>query len=96
MANAWDFRGWTLLATETRACHADGPRDMWGWRDAIVDAYNQNMPFDQFSIAQLAGDLIPDATQQQKILAGFNRNNGTTDEGVHLLRSTVLNMPLIA
>ena len=66
---------------DTSVYHADGPRDMWGWRDAIVDAYNQNMPFDQFSIAQLAGDLIPDATQQQKILAGFNRNNGTTDEG---------------
>ena len=66
---------------DTSVYHADGPRDMWGWRDAVVDAYNQNMPFDQSSIAQLAGDLLPEADQTQKILAGFNRNNGTTDEG---------------
>ena len=66
---------------DTSVYHADGPRDMWGWRDAIVDAYNRNMPFDKFSIAQLAGDLLPEADQTQRILAGFNRNNGTTDEG---------------
>ncbi|MEO1530363.1 MAG: DUF1549 domain-containing protein [Planctomycetota bacterium] len=66
---------------DTSVYHADGPRDMWAWRDAIVRAYNDNMPFDQFSILQLAGDLIPDAPLEQKILAGFNRNNGTTDEG---------------
>lgn len=66
---------------DTSVYHADGPRDMWGWRDAVVDAYNQNMPFDVFSTSQLAGDLLPDATLRQKVLAGFNRNNGTTDEG---------------
>ena len=66
---------------DTSVYHADGPRDMWAWRDAIVRAYNDNMPFDQFSILQLAGDLIPDAPLEHKVLAGFNRNNGTTDEG---------------
>ena len=66
---------------DTSVYHADGPRDMWAWRDAVVDAYNANMPFDQFSINQLAGDLIENASDEQKILAGFNRNNGTTDEG---------------
>lgn len=66
---------------DTSVYHADGPRDMWGWRDAIVAAYNQNMPFDEFSINQIAGDLIPDATNEQRVLSGFNRNNGTTDEG---------------
>ena len=66
---------------DTSVYHADGPRDMWAWRDAIVDAYNRNMPFDEFSICQLAGDLLPEATLEQKVLAGFNRNNGTTDEG---------------
>jgi hypothetical protein len=66
---------------DTSVYHADGPRDMWAWRDAVVDAYNNNLPFDQFSIAQIAGDLLPDATLQQQVLAGFNRNNGTTDEG---------------
>lgn len=66
---------------DTSVYHADGPRDMWAWRDAIVDAFNSNMPFDQFSIYQLAGDLLSDATDGQRVLAGFNRNNGTTDEG---------------
>ena len=61
--------------------HADGPRFMWLWRDWVINAYNQNMPFDQFTVEQLAGDLIPDATLQQKVASGFNRNHGTTDEG---------------
>ncbi|GAB5406741.1 MAG: DUF1553 domain-containing protein [Aureliella sp.] len=66
---------------DTSVYHADGPRDMWAWRDAIVQAYNDNMRFDDFSIRQLAGDLLPDATLNDKVLSGFNRNNGTTDEG---------------
>lgn len=66
---------------DTSVYHADGPRDMWAWRDAVVEAYNANMPFDEFSIAQIAGDLVPDASLRDKILSGFNRNNGTTDEG---------------
>ena len=66
---------------DTSVYHADGPRDMWAWRDRIVQMYNENIPFDQFSTEQLAGDLIPDATPLQKVSSGFNRNNGTTDEG---------------
>ena len=66
---------------DTSVFHADGPRDMWAWRDRVVQAYNENMPFDQFSILQLAGDLVPEASISEKVLAGFNRNNGTTDEG---------------
>lgn len=61
--------------------HADGVRDMWPWRDWVIRAFNNNMPFDQFTIEQLAGDLIPDATIAQKVASGFNRNHGTTDEG---------------
>jgi hypothetical protein len=61
--------------------HADGPRDMWPWRDWVISAYNSNKPFDQFTVEQLAGDLIPNATNDQKIATGFNRNNATTDEG---------------
>ncbi|MEK6234122.1 MAG: DUF1549 domain-containing protein, partial [Planctomycetales bacterium] len=61
--------------------HADGPRDMWAWRDWVIRAYNSNMPFDRFTIEQLAGDLIPNATVQQKVASGFHRNHGTTDEG---------------
>jgi hypothetical protein len=66
---------------DTSVFHADGPRDMWAWRDNVVAAYNNNMPFDQFSTEQLAGDLLPDATVAQRVASGFNRNNGTTDEG---------------
>ena len=66
---------------DTSVFHADGPRDMWGWRDRVVQAYNSNMPFDRFSTLQLAGDLVPDASVYDRVLGGFNRNNGTTDEG---------------
>ena len=66
---------------DTSVFHGDGPRDMWAWRDWVINAYNDNMPFDQFTVEQLAGDLIPDATVEQKIASAFNRNNATTDEG---------------
>jgi hypothetical protein len=66
---------------DTSVFHADGPRDMWAWRDQVVRSYNRNTTFDQFSIEQLAGDLIPSATAEQKVASGFNRNTGTTDEG---------------
>jgi hypothetical protein len=66
---------------DTSVFHDDGPRDMWPWRDWVLNAYKNNMPFDQFSIEQLAGDLLPNATEAQKIASGFNRNHATTDEG---------------
>ena len=66
---------------DTSVMHADGPRDMWPWRDWVINAYNANMPFDQFTIEQLAGDLIPEATIDQKVASGFNRNHATSDEG---------------
>ena len=66
---------------DSSVMHADGPRYMWPWRDWVIQAYNDNMPFDQFTVEQLAGDLIPDATMEQKIASGFNRNHATSDEG---------------
>jgi hypothetical protein len=61
--------------------HFDGFRQMHLWRDWVIRAFNDNMPFDQFTIEQLAGDLLPDATIEQKIATGFHRNVMTTDEG---------------
>ena len=74
---------WLDLARygDTSVYHADGPRTMWPWRDWVINAYNNNKPFDEFSIEQLAGDHIPNATTQQKMATAFLRNNGTTDEG---------------
>ena len=61
--------------------HADGPRTMWPWRDWVINAYHTNKSFKDFATEQLAGDLIPNANNDQKIATGFNRNHGTTDEG---------------
>ena len=66
---------------DTSVFHADGPRDMWPWRDWVIDAYNSNKPFDQFTLEQLAGDQLPGSTTPQKVATGFLRNNATTDEG---------------
>jgi len=66
---------------DTSVYHADGPRDMWPWRDWVIRAYEENLPFDEFTRWQLAGDLLPDATQDQRVASGFHRNNGTSDEG---------------
>ena len=66
---------------DSSVMHADGHRDMWPWRDWVINAYNENKPFDEFTVEQLAGDLLPDATTDQKVASGFNRNHATSDEG---------------
>jgi hypothetical protein len=66
---------------DTNGYQTDGPRDMWRWRDWVLEAFHNNMPFDQFTIEQLAGDLLPKATLDQKIATGFNRNHRGNAEG---------------
>lgn len=65
---------------DTNGYFGDKPRQMWLWRDWVIDAFNTNMPFDQFTIEQLAGDLLPNATTRQRIATGFNRNHMANNE----------------
>ena len=66
---------------DTNGYQTDGERSMWRWRDWVIDAYNANMPFDQFTIEQIAGDMLPGATRDQRIATAFNRNHSQNGEG---------------
>ncbi len=87
---------WLDLARygDTSGYHNDSLRDMWLWREEVIKAFNANQPFDQFTIEQLAGDLIPNATIEQKIATGFHRNVMTSDEG-GLIEEEYLNLYIV-
>ena len=66
---------------DTNGYQNDGERFMWRWRDWVIDAFNRNLPFDRFTVEQLAGDLLPNPTLEQRIATGFNRNHRGNAEG---------------
>ena len=77
---AWQWLDAARYA-DTNGYQSDGVRSMWRWRDWVIDAFNHNMPFDRFTVEQLAGDMLPNATRDQIIATGFNRNHRTSAEG---------------
>ena len=76
-------RSWLDAAryADTNGYHIDNERFMWRWRDWVIDAFNANQPFDEFTVDQLAGDLLPDPTPEQLLATGFHRNHMINFEG---------------
>jgi hypothetical protein len=76
-------RAWLDLAryADSKGYADDQPRTIWRYRDYVIDAFNRNVPFDQFTIEQLAGDLLPDAAAEQVFATGFHRNTMNNTEG---------------
>lgn len=84
---AWDWLDAGRYA-DTNGFQGDPERTMWPWRDWVVQAINHNMPYDQFTVEQLAGDLLPEATEQQRLASGFHRNNMHNGEGGRIAEET--------
>ncbi len=77
---AWNWLDAARYA-DTNGYQGDGERTMWPWRDWVVDAINASMPFDQFTIWQIAGDLLPEPTRESRLATGFLRNHPINGEG---------------
>jgi len=84
---AWDWLDAARYA-DTNGYQGDPERTMWPWRDWVVNAINDNMRYDHFTVWQLAGDLMPNATQEQKLATGFNRNHMINGEGGRIAEET--------
>jgi len=77
---AWDWLDAARYA-DSNGYQGDGERTMWPWRDWVIRAFNDNMPYDRFTVEQLAGDLLPNPTKEQILATGFNRNHMINGEG---------------
>ena len=84
---AWDWLEWSRYA-DTDGYQADPTRQSWPWRDWLVQAFNDNQPFDELTVALLAGDLLPNATPEQVLASAFNRHHPTNGEGGRIFEET--------
>ncbi|HSI62148.1 MAG TPA: PSD1 and planctomycete cytochrome C domain-containing protein, partial [Candidatus Saccharimonadia bacterium] len=84
---SWDWLDAARYA-DTNGYQGDPTRTMWPWRDWVVQAINNNMPYDQFTVWQIAGDLMPGASLEQKLATGFNRNHMFNGEGGRIPEET--------
>ena len=82
--------GWldVVRFADTIGYHSDTPRNVWPYRDYVIKSFNDNKPFDRFTVEQVAGDLLPDATQETRVASCFNRLLLTTEEGGGLILSS--------
>ena len=75
--------GWldVVRYADTIGYHSDNPRNVWPYRDWVIQSFNDNKPFDRFTLEQIAGDLLPDASRETRIGSAFNRLLLSTEEG---------------
>ena len=82
--------GWldVVRFADTIGYHSDNPRNVWPYRDWVIKSFNDNKPFDRFTLEQIAGDLLPDANTEARVGSAFNRSCSPPRKGVRSPRTT--------